>query len=140
MSGERIFLDTACVQALLNRDDQYYARALPFAPLLRTATEVWITEAVLIEIGDALSAMNRSGAAEFIQHCYQTPNIMVVSVDTVLLGRALRLYEARNDKQWGLTDCLSFLVMWDHGITEALTTDHHFQQAGFHALLLEDGN
>ena len=45
------------------------------------------------------------------------------------------LYEARMDKEWGLVDCLSFHVMWDRGLTKALTSDEHFEQAGFVALL-----
>ena len=59
--GERIFLDTFFAQALLNRRDQYHAQAQALSPRLRTAKEVWITEAVLIEIGNALSAINRTG-------------------------------------------------------------------------------
>ncbi|MFM6264927.1 MAG: PIN domain-containing protein, partial [Dolichospermum sp.] len=41
----------------------------------------------------------------------------------------------REDKEWGLVDCISFIVMQDRGISDALTTDIHFQQAGFRALL-----
>ena len=51
------------------------------------------------------------------------------------MERGLALYDARPDKQWSLTDCISFLVMQDRRITEALTGDHHFEQAGFTALL-----
>lgn len=138
MSGERVFLDTACIQALLNRGDQYHTRAVPFASRLQSASEVWVTEAVLIEIGDALSTRNRTGAADFIRSCYQTANINVVTLDTMLFSRALRLYETRSDKDWGLTDCISFIVMHDQGLTDAITTDNHFRQAGFRALLLDD--
>lgn len=41
------------------------------------------------------------------------------------------------DKEWGMTDCISFVVMQDMGIIDALTTDDHFRQAGFRALLIE---
>jgi predicted nucleic acid-binding protein len=51
------------------------------------------------------------------------------------LERGLDLYDARPDKEWSLTDCISFIVMQDHGTYEALTGDHHFEQAGFVALL-----
>ncbi len=67
MSAARLFLDTVFVQALLNRRDQYHRGAVAFAPRLRAAAEVWITEAVLIEIGNALSAIDRVGAARFIE-------------------------------------------------------------------------
>ena len=126
MSTERLLPDTVYVQALLNHRDQHHARALRFAPRVRSATGVWVTEAVLIEIGDA-----------FIDSCYRTPNITVVPVDTPLLGRALRLYESHADKVWGLTDCISFVVMRDQQLVDALTADRHFRQAGFRALLLD---
>jgi uncharacterized protein len=58
-------------------------------------------------------------------------------VDTPLLNRALQLYSERPDKTWGLTDCISFIVMWDRGLTDAVTADMHFVQAGFRALLRE---
>ncbi len=137
MNGERFFLDTLFVQALLNRRDQYHAQAVAFAPRLRAASEVWITEAVLVEIGNALSAINRAGAAAFVRSCYRTPNMRVVPVDTALLERTLRFYETRADKTWGLTDCISFVVMQDAALTAAVTADDHFRQAGFRALLTE---
>jgi len=48
---------------------------------------------------------------------------------------AFNLFKQRKDKEWGLVDCLSFIVMQNRGITDALTADTHFQQAGFRALL-----
>jgi predicted nucleic acid-binding protein len=136
MSKERLFLDTVFIQALYNSRDQYHAKALALLPQVEAAAEVWITEAILIEVGNALSAVNRQGAVEFIQLCSQTPNIHLVSVNTALLSRALQLYAARLDKTWGLTDCISFLVMQDQNLTEAVTADEHFVQAGYQALLL----
>ncbi|MCI0392632.1 MAG: PIN domain-containing protein [Acidobacteria bacterium] len=138
MSNKRLLLDTVFVQALLNQRDQYHDKAKTFLPRVRAATEVWITEAVLIEIGNALSAFNRQAAAQFIRQCYQTANVRVVSVDSILLKRATQLYDTRSDKTWGLTDCISFVVMQEQGLTDAVTADEHFVQAGFRALLLED--
>jgi len=138
MSNERFMLDTVFVQALLNQRDQYHDKAKTFLPRVRAAAQVWITEAVLIEIGNALSAFNRQAATQFIRQCYQTANIHVVSVDTSLLERATQLYDGRPDKTWGLTDCISFVVMEEHGLADTVTADEHFVQAGFRALLLED--
>ena len=136
MSKERFFLDTAYVQALLNRRDQHHERAKEMLPRVRAAVEVWITEAVLIEIGNALSSFDRQAAVRFIEGCYKTGNIHVVSVDTGLLGRALQLYRDRPDKQWGLTDCISFVTMRDQRLTLTLTMDDHFRQAGFQVLMV----
>ena len=47
----------------------------------------------------------------------------------------LNLYEQRLDKDWGLTDCISFVVMQREQIQEAFTSDKHFEQAGFIRLL-----
>jgi len=66
------------------------------------------------------------------------PGVEVVTVDSSLFSRALRLYSTRPDKEWGLTDCVSFVVMGDRGIAAALAADQHFVQAGFRALLLEE--
>lgn len=137
MKGDRLFLDTFFIQALLNRRDQYHDKAMAFWPTVRNAAEVWVTEAVLIEVGNALSAVKRTEAAQFIEQCYCTENIRVVTVDTQLLSRAMQLYKARPDKNWGLTDCISFVVMEDQGLIHAVTADIHFVQAGYRALLRE---
>jgi len=137
MTGERIFLDTVFIQALLNARDQYHIKARTLLPRVRNAVEVWVTEAVLIEVGNALSVFHRTAAIQFIQQCYQTPNMCVVSVDTQMLNRALQFYQSRLDKTWGLTDCISFIVMQDQGLVIAATADQHFVQAGYRALLLE---
>lgn len=137
MSSSRLLLDTVFIQALLNRRDQYHAQAKAFLPQVRAALEVWVTEAVLIEVGNALSAVNRTAAVQFIEQCYHTPNLRVVTVDTLLLTSALQLYHERPDKTWGLTDCISFVVMQEQGLTDAVTADEHFVQAGYRALLRE---
>ena len=137
MNRARFFLDTAFVQALLNQRDEYHMQAKTFLPRLGVA-QVWVTEAVLIEVGNALSSLNRAVVVPFIKQCYQTANMHVVTVDTALLNRALKLYQDREDKTWGLTDCISFMVMQDQDLIQALTTDEHFVQAGYRALLLED--
>jgi predicted nucleic acid-binding protein len=138
MNGERLFLDTAFIQALVNRHDQYHPIALRYFPRMRRAGEVWVTEAVLLEVGNALSAIDRSAAELFIRICYSTANMRVVPTDTDLFMRGLELYGDRPDKNWSLTDCISFVVMQENGLTDAMTTDTHYRQAGYRALLLEN--
>ena len=136
-SGRRLLLDTAYIQALLSRRDAYHEAALRLLPEVASAHEVLLTEAVLIESANALSRINRQGFAEFVRAAYEEPNIRIVAVDSALLRRGLELYELRADKTWSLTDCLSFVVMENEGVTDAATTDHHFEQAGFRALMVE---
>ena len=137
MKANRFFLDTAYVLALLNPKDTYHKYAKALLPSIHSAREVWLTEAVLIEIANALASSNRSAAVAFINSCYVTPNVRIISVDSKLLKRAINLYENRGDKEWGLTDCISFIVMDDNDLTVAFTADDHFVQAGFRARLID---
>jgi predicted nucleic acid-binding protein len=144
MSVERLFLDTVFIQALLNRGDQYHSRALKLQPRVWNASRIVSTEAVMIEVGDALSRLDRPQAVAFIDQFLTdssdpSSNVEIIPVDTNLLRRGLRLYSSHGDKQWGLTDCLSFVVMRDMGLVDALTADRHFVQAGFRAVMLEAG-
>ena len=86
-------------------------------------------------MGNAFSATYRVEAAKFIRLCYHTRNLRVVNVDTGLMADAVDLYQDRKDKTWGLTDCISFVLMNRLGLSDALTADKHFEQAGFRALL-----
>ena len=131
VSKEAVFLDTFFIQALLNRRDNFHSLEKALFPQVQSIPEVYTTEAVLVEIGNALASVNREGAAEFIRSCYTTPNLKVISVDTSLLEKAVELYEARTDKEWGLTDCISFVVMRERHITSVLSADVHFRQASF---------
>ena len=137
MNTDRLLLDTVFVQALLNGRDQYHPQARGLLPRVQAAAEVWVTEAVLLEVGNALSGINRLAAVQFIEQCYRTANMRVVSVDTSLLLRGLALYHARRDKTWSLTDCISLVVMQEQGLREAVTADAHFVQAGYRALMIE---
>jgi uncharacterized protein len=65
--------------------------------------------------------------------------LTIIRVDTALLSRGLGLYRSTPDKEWGLTDCISFVVMREHRLADAMTTDRHFTQAGFRAMMLGDG-
>ena len=62
MSSERLFLDTVFIQAVLNRADQYHVRAVALHPRVKAAREVWVSEAILLEVGAALSAVDRTAA------------------------------------------------------------------------------
>jgi predicted nucleic acid-binding protein len=74
-------------------------------------------------------------AARFFCSFQSEPFVEVASTSATKYNAALDLYQQRPDKDWSLTDCLSFQLMQERGITEALTADHHFEQAGFIAVL-----
>lgn len=93
------------------------------------------TDAVLLEIGNALARRFRAAAAEIIDNILSDDATTVVHLTPNLFTRATELYRSRTDKEWGLTDCVSFVVMQDRGVTDALTHDRHFEQAGFRAMM-----
>lgn len=70
-----------------------------------------------------------------LKHLKSDPLIEIVPPTLALFDMGLALYADRPDKQWSLTDCISFVVMRQHGLSEALTGDHHFEQAGYRAML-----
>lgn len=123
MSSARLLLDTYYVQALLNPRDPDNERTAALLPQVRRAAEVVITEAVFAEVGNALSGAPRLRqlAAAFVRRCRTEANMVVVSVDTALLTRAVELYESRADKEWGLIDCISVVVMRDRDLVAAAT-------------------
>ena len=88
---------------------------------------------MLIEIGNGLSKRKwRQAAHRWITGIEKSKTVFtVVPVSSDLLARAVQLYGERQDKEWGLTDCLSFVVMQERNIRRALTLDRHFKQAGF---------
>jgi predicted nucleic acid-binding protein len=136
---EPIFLDTAYVYALVNTRDEWHDEALSWQQKLEQEQRgIVTTELILVEIADGLAAIRfRTQAAQVIAALQSSPFVEVVAVSSELLALALDLYRRRGDKEWGLTDCVSFLVMRERGLLESLTVDIHFQQAGFRALLRE---
>ncbi|AFY31512.1 type II toxin-antitoxin system VapC family toxin [Calothrix sp. PCC 7507] len=135
-----VFLDTSFAIALSAPDDDLHQRAAQWAGLLETAgTRLVTTQAVMLEIGNALSKQpHRHGAVILLNALAADSHVEIVPLSQQLYDRAFQLYCERSEKEWGFIDCVSFIVMQYSGITEALTANEHFQQAGFRALLRED--
>ena len=133
---ERVFMDSSFILALVNEDDQYHWQAKRLANSSHIKGQPVLTsDAVLLEIGNALSRINREEAVRTIEDALLSPEVEVVHLTPDLFQRAFDLYKARADKTWGLVDCVSFVVMREAGVTQALTADRHFGQAGFQILL-----
>jgi predicted nucleic acid-binding protein len=133
-----VFLDTSYFVALSNPRDQHHAVARQVAAdLQRRRIRLVTTRGVVLEIGNALSRQRlRTAAVDFLANL-ETDESIEVSRDLFEAGAGL--FRDHADKEWSLTDCLSFVVMRDLGIDEALTFDHHFRQAGFRPLLASSG-
>ena len=128
------FADTFCYLAMLNPDDAAHQKVVATYSQLagRTVTTAW----VLTEVADALAApAQRSVFLTFFDDLQTNPRVTIVPPDAGIFRRGIEFYRQRRDKEWSLTDCISFVVMREQGIVEALTGDHHFEQAGFRILL-----
>ena len=137
---EIVFWDTAAFVALGNtRDDLHQAAISVSQDLAQAQAHVLTTDAVLTEVANIFSKVTlRPIAWQLIAAMQESVGLeaaTIVYVDADLWQRGWQLYRARSDKDWGLTDCISFVVMEDFSIQRAFTYDHHFEQAGFVRLL-----
>lgn len=136
----RVFLDTSYSIAAAIGKDQFHQRARQLSALMKAEnTQITTTQAVVFEIGNALSKLKyRQSAIGIIQNLENDPNTLIISVNGALYEAGFELFQNRPDKEWGLVDCISFVVMRERNIEAALTADEHFTQAGFRALLREN--
>lgn len=124
-----VFADTNHFVALLSPRDQYHHRAVAAS---KQQNKVFTSEFVLLEVGNFfLLPAERQKFVHFCNLLRNDQNIVIVPVTTTWFQRGLDLFAKRPDKEWSLTDCISFEIMADHQLTHALTADHHFVQAGF---------
>jgi predicted nucleic acid-binding protein len=137
MAARAVFLDTNGWFAVLNEEDVLHSRAaILWLELSRARRPLLLTDWVVAETGNGLARTQaRNRFVETVQQMLKTPRFRIVSVTPALMERALLMYSDRPDKSWGLVDCASFILMQDEGISEAFTTDRHFEQAGFTCLL-----
>ena len=129
-----VFADSFYYLAVMNADDAAHERAVRVSDSLGgpVVTTAW----VLTEVADALAAPGqRSGFLALLEALRVDPEVSIVPPNEDLFEAGISLYSRRPDKDWSLTDCISFVVMQQRGMTEALTGDRHFEQAGFTALL-----
>jgi len=128
-----VFADTFALIAWLNPRDEAHPRVTTY--LSGFTGRLVTTEWVLMELADALSAPTaRSTAVAFLQAVRADPCFDVIGYDSAAYRAGFDLFAARPDKCWSLTDCISFAVMTQRGLVEALTADHDFEQAGFRAV------
>lgn len=132
-----VFADTAYYLALINPHDQCAPAATRFTAKFAGAfvTTAW----VLTEVANSLArGPNRVLFCNLYQDLAGDHRVTIVPASQGLLDRGIDLFAKRPDKNWSLTDCISFIVMQEYGLTDAATADRHFQQAGFRILLDEE--
>lgn len=130
-----VFVDTGYWEAVLNPRDNLHARARQVSTQLGPV-RLLTTEMVLAELLAALAKPPaRATAVIGVDHIRSNPNVEVLPQTSLQFARAYEMYRSRSDQAWSLTDCASFVVMKERGLSEALAHDRHFEQAGFQALL-----
>lgn len=132
-----VFADTGYWVALLNPHDDLHDKAVNLSKAVQPA-HIITTEMVLIEVLNDFSDRGeyfRQIAVNLIRSLYQHPNTTIIPQTSVQFQAALTLYEQRPDKEWSQTDCVSFKIMDEQVIFEALAYDKHFVQAGYTALM-----
>jgi predicted nucleic acid-binding protein len=135
----RVFADAGYWIALLNPKDGLHAKAVEVSAALGRSRIV-TSEMVLTEVLNAFAGKGeslRKAACSLVDQIRANPNAELVPMTSNAFREAMERYRARGDKAWGLTDCTSFLIMEQKGITDALSGDRDFEQAGFAALLVE---
>ena len=134
-----IFADTSGWGHLIDKSQKYHLLAGSIYRKAREQKHRFVTtNYILSELVALLSSplhIPRSNAIAFIESLKTSPYVEIIHIDTLLDHEAWRLLVQRQDKAWSLVDCSSFVVMQKRNILEALTTDHHFEQAGFIKLL-----
>ncbi len=129
-----VFADTSFYVALLSRRDAQHAAALHWATKERA--QVVTTEFVLLEVANFFKQFkDRQKFTAFINSIRGDTASLIMPCDSVWFQKGLGLFAARQDKEWSLTDCISFAVMTEYRLAEALANDRHFSQAGFSVLL-----
>jgi predicted nucleic acid-binding protein len=130
----RVFADTSYFIAIIVPDDAGHAFAAAFSKeSLHLVTSAW----VMTELAAYLSAPDNRELFNNVLSALRNSNLVTfMPVTQELFDRAADLYAARGDKSWSLVDCTSFLIMQRENLSDALTSDHHFVQAGFNALLI----
>lgn len=127
---EPLFVDTGYIIALINENDQYHQQALALSEKY-DGNRLVTTDSVLLEVGNALSRLARKSASLIINHFQTAEEVILILMNPGLFSFAMKWYDKYPDKTWGLVDCVSFVVMSEMQLSQALAFDRHFVQAGF---------
>jgi uncharacterized protein len=130
-----VLLDTSGLLCLLHQAEPFHQQAQVLYHAARQRLTHSYILAELIALAEA-RRLPRLATLTFVTDLSDNPDIETIWVDEVLHRRAMALLQARLDKTYSLCDAVSFVLMRERGITDALTTDHHFDQEGFRRLLV----
>ena len=133
---EAIIVDTGYWIALFDSRDTNHAVAKRNCKTLLQSYRLYLTDFITFETITYLNCSigRHDLALRFLEKTKES-TLTMVPVDEGVKREALELFKKYSDKTLSVTDCASFDIMREKRIDEALTHDHHFEQAGFRALL-----
>ncbi|HOF01607.1 MAG TPA: PIN domain-containing protein [Spirochaetota bacterium] len=133
----KIFIDTFAWIALINKSDNYHKLSVDlFNEILIKNNKLYTSTFIITETINALSKfMYRKPILEFLNRIQNSQILNLIEINMDIYNNSINLFKKRIDKEWGLTDCSSFIVMEKYDIIKAFTNDKHFEQAGFELLI-----
>ncbi len=133
------FVDTSGWAEWADQTLQFHAQAVQrFAEVWNQGGRLITTDLVLIELAALLTRplrMPKPDQIRLLDAIQSDSSVVIIAFDTALKQATWNLWKARPDKEWSVVDCASFIVMQQRKLTEAITADHHFEQAQFVRLL-----
>jgi predicted nucleic acid-binding protein len=130
-----LFVDTSYIIGLYNADDKVHHLCVESSKYANKSEKLFTTDLVLMEIGNTFSIIKkRKQGAKIIRGILKIKHMEIIHLTPKYFDKSLELYEKRSDKEWGMVDCFSFVVMKEYNLYAALTVDHHFNQAGYKIL------
>ena len=131
------FVDTGYLIALFSPKDAYHSQVLALQAQVQRERRRLLT--VVFEVGAAFSRAAYRSVGQAIMHTLMHDVLIeTVPITPALRDKAFALFSQHQDNDWSLCDCASFELMRERSVTQALAADHHFSQAGFTALLLQE--
>jgi predicted nucleic acid-binding protein len=142
MLSSPVALDTNGWFALLNRHDRLHEKSVAtYIELLRSRRPILLTDWIIAETGNGLARTPaRRNFRKAVNLLLADQRTKLIVLDEARIQQALERYDERPDKTWGLIACSTMLVMEEFGSVEILSSDQHFEQAGFRALLRDDNS
>src|SRR5439155_17038001 len=137
MAATDVFIDTAGFVALWDAADEHHGRALRLQTELARRRRSFLTTDYVVDEATTLLLVRHSyaAAADFLKTTLESKTLRLEWTDSERFHAAAEIFHRHDDKEWSLTDCVSFVLMHELKMEDSFTTDGNFHQAGFNPLL-----
>jgi uncharacterized protein len=134
-----VFVDSSALKADYDTGDDWHQEAVDFMHKVaarETEVSLFVTTDYVLDEAVTITrfAHSHSKAVELADAALSSTFMRLVYCDEGLFGEGMKISKQHSDKEWSLTDCVSFATMKKLGLKTAFTFDSHFKQAGFATL------